>query len=233
MKLLLPLSLSSLLLLSGCLKTRNEVGDNEQRSISQQQVVSMQRAAATSVPQDMGSRLAEMEEQMRELNGRIDVVENKSTSGRTGIESQLKANQQQNVDANQKLALLQDAMTKLEGQLFQLTAEVQGLKAGQAAAQAAAQAEHASRQAKKDVYEVAQEFFAKKDWKQAILNFQKYRDENPKGKNFPDATYKIGVSFQELGMKDEARTFYDEVVSKYPKTDEARRAKSRLKGLKK
>ena len=89
------------------------------------------------------------------------------------------------------------------------------------------------KQTKKDTYDIAKEFFEKKDWKQAILNFQKYRDDNPKGVKLADATYKIGVSFQELGMKDEAKTFYDEVQVKYPKSEEARRAKIRLKGLKK
>ncbi|MNT30620.1 tol-pal system protein YbgF [compost metagenome] len=166
---------------------------------------------------------------MRELNGRVDVVENKLGNNRSSVETALKGSQQQNVETAQKLNLLQEAMTKLEGQLFQLTAEVQALKAERAASQA----EHASRQVKKDVYDAAQDYFKQKDWKQAILNYQKYRDENPKGKTFADATYKIGVAFQELGMKEEARTFYDEVVTKFPKTEEAKRAKVRLKGLKK
>ncbi|MNJ92661.1 tol-pal system protein YbgF [compost metagenome] len=220
----LVLLVSIPVLMTGCLKTRNDVQGNNSRQVMQQQVVTMQRATA-----DTGNRFADIEEQMRNLNGRIEVVENRVGQGHAGVENALRNSQQQNQDTNQKVALLQDALTKMETQLFQLTAEVQGLRAEKAAVQA----EKTAKQAKKDSFEAAQEFFDKKDWKQAILNFQKYRDQSPKGKNFADSTYKIGVAFQELGMKEEAKTFYDEVVSKFPKSEEARRAKIRLKGLKK
>jgi TolA-binding protein len=217
--------------LTGCLKTRNEVRDGETRQVMQQQVTTLQKTNA-----DAGSRFQDVEEMVRDLNGRVDVVENKIDKSAAGADGTAKAAQAHNADMNSKVSLLQEALTKMEGQLFQLTAEVQALKAEKAAAAAnvqAQQAQAAVKQSKKDTYEIAKEFFDKKDWKQAILNFQKYRDDNPKGGKLPDATYKIGVSFQELGMKDEAKTFYDEVQAKYPKSEEARRAKIRLKGLKK
>lgn len=214
--------------LTGCLKTRNEVREGENRQVMQQQVTTLQKTNA-----DAGSRVQEVEEMMRDLNGRVDVVENKLEKSAAGTDNAAKATQANNADMNSKVNLLQEALTKMEGQLFQLTAEVQAMKADKAAAAATVSAQAAVKQAKKDTYEVAKEFFDKKDWKQAILNFQKYRDDNPKGAKLPDATYKIGVSFQELGMKDEAKTFYDEVQEKYPKSEEARRAKIRLKGLKK
>lgn len=230
MRILVGLFLS--LALTGCLKTRNEVREGETRQVMAQQVTTLQKTNA-----DTGSRFQEVEEMMRDLNGRVDVVENKIEKNASGADGILKANQAHNADVNSKVNLLQEALTKMEGQLFQLTAEVQALKADKAAAAANAQAQQAQaavKQSKKtDTYETAKEFFDKKDWKQAILNFQKYRDDNPKGGKLPDATYKIGVSFQELGMKDEAKTFYDEVQAKYPKSEEARRAKIRLKGLKK
>ncbi len=212
------------LFLTGCLKTRNEVRENEQRQVMQQQVVTLQRTNA-----DTANRFADLEEQVRHLNGRVEVVENRMGQSNSGVENALKSSQEQNRDLNQKIALLQEAMTKMEKDIYALNAELQAVKADKAAAHA----EKTAKQSKKDIYEVGQGFFEKKDWKQAILNYQKYRDENPKGAKFADATYKIGVAFHELGMKDEAKTFYDEVVSKFPKSEEARRAKIRLKGLKK
>lgn len=223
MKFVIALAATTLFL-TGCLKTRNEVRDNEQRQVMQQQVVTLQKTNA-----DVGNRFADLEEQMRNLNGRVDVVENRLGQNNSGVESALKSSQQQNMDLNQKVTLLQEALTKMERDIFALNAELQAVKADKAAAHA----EKSAKQTKKDVYESGQDFFSKKDWKQAILNYQKYRDDNPKGGKFADATYKIGVSFQELGMNEEAKTFYDEVVSKFPKSEEARRAKIRLKGLKK
>lgn len=227
MKSLVVVALTGLML-TGCLQTRNDVRDNEQRSVMQQQVSTLQRTNA-----DTGSRFSELEEQMRSLTGRVDVVENKMGQNSSGVESALKSSQQQHSDLNQKLALLQDALVKMDKQMDSMNSEIQALKASQAAA--ATRAEQSAKQAasRKDGYEAGQEFFTKKDWKQAILQYQKYRDESPKGSHFADATYKIGVAFQELGMKDEAKTFYDEVASKYPKSEEARRAKIRIKGLKK
>lgn len=214
------------LFLTGCLKTRNEVKTSEQRQVMAQQVTTLQRSNA-----DVTNRFADLEEQMRNLNGRVDVVENQFGQGRSGMEEVLRSNQQKNAELNQKVMLLQEALTKMESQIFQVSSELNLLR--QERASAAAAAAERAKQAKKNPYEVAQEYFENKDWKQSILNFQKYRDENPKGSKFADATYKIGVSFQELGMKDEAKTFYDEVINKFSKSDEARRAKIRLKSMKK
>lgn len=223
MKLIIT-AVAASVMLTGCLKTRTDVRENEQRQVMQQQVVTLQKTNA-----DASGRVADLEEQMRELNGRVDVVENKLGSSHSGVENALRNSQQQNQDLSGKVAIMQEALTTMEKQIYALNAEVNALRAEKAAAQA----EKSAKQAKRDAFEAAQDFFAKKDWKQSILNYQKYRDENPKGPKFADATYKIGVSFQELGMKDEAKTFYDEVVSKFPKSEEARRAKIRLKGLKK
>lgn len=223
MKFVIALAATTLFL-TGCLKTRNEVRENEQRQVMQQQVVTLQKTNA-----DASGRFADLEEQMRSLNGRVDVVENRIGQGNSGVENALKSSQEQNRDLNQKVMILQEALTKMERDILALNAELQAVKAQKAAAHA----ESSAKAAKKNTYESAEGFFEKKDWKQAILNYQKYRDDNPKGGKFADATYKIGVSFQELGMRDEAKTFYDEVVSKFPKSEEARRAKIRLKGLKK
>lgn len=216
--------LAAAFIFSGCLKTRNDVRENEQRQVVSQQVATIQKTNA-----DASSRISDIEEQLREMNGRVDVVENKLGQSHSGVESSLKSAQQQNSELSQRVMILQEALTKMDSQVSQLTAEVNALKSDSSAASAA----HAAKASKKDAYDSAQDYFDKKDWKQSILTFQKYRDQNPKGSKIADATYKIGVSFQELGMKDEAKTFYDEVVAKFPKSEEARRAKVRLKGLKK
>jgi TolA-binding protein len=229
MKLLVTTVAAGSLLLTGCLQTRNDVRNSEQRQVMQEQVTTMQRANA-----DTSGRFSDIEEQLRNLNGRVDVVENKQDNNSVGKD--LKSAQEQNVNLSKKVDILQESVTKLENMVFQLNAQVNALNAArssEAAAVAAAQADKAAKQARKDGYEIGQESFSKKEWKQAILSYQKYRDESPKGPHFADATYKIGVSFQELGMKEESKTFFDEVVTKFPKSEEARRAKIRLKGLKK
>jgi TolA-binding protein len=216
--------------LTGCLKTRTDVRETEQKQVIQQEVTKLQRTNA-----DVSTKFSDLEDDIRNLRGRLEVMEHKSGQGSQEAESVKRFAADQSADSNKKIALLQEGLATLEKTVFQLNAEVNALQADRAAsaAQASAAQAQAAANAKKDPYEVAKEHFNNKDWKKAILSYQKYRDENPSGKKVADATYKIGVCFQELGMKEEAKTFYDEVIAKHPNTDEARRAKVRLKSVRK
>lgn len=216
--------------LTGCLQTRNQVRDTEQKQVIQQEVVKLQRNNA-----DASTRFADVEDDVRTLRGRLEVLEHRSGQGNQEVEAAKRFAVEQSAENNKKILLLQEGMSAMEKNVNQLTAELNALKAERAAsiAQNSAAQAKAAADAKKSSYELGQGYFDQKDWKKAILNFQKYRDENPNGKKVPDATYKMGVSFQELGMKEEAKTFYDELVSKHPSTNEAKKAKVRLKSLNK
>lgn len=216
--------------LTACLKTRSEVREVAQKQVIQQEVTKLQKTNA-----DVAGRFGEVEESLRDLRGRVEVLEHRKEQGTQEADSAKKFAADQAADANKKIILLQEGLSQLEKTVFQLNAEINALKAEKTAMVAQNMAAQASKatEVKKGSYEVGQEYFEQKDWKKAILNYQKYRDENPEGKKFPDATYKMGVSFQELGMREEAKTFYDELVSRFPNSNEARKAKIRLKSLKK
>ena len=79
----------------------------------------------------------------------------------------------------------------------------------------------------------AEDFFRKEQWQNAILTYEKYRSENPKGQHWPDATFKIGLSFEKMNLHQEAKSFYTELISKQPRTLEARKARARLQQLNK
>ncbi len=205
--------------LSGCLMTRGDVKEVEQKKNVQDQVITLQRTNA-----DQNSRFAEVNSDLRELSGRVDVVENKinivarQSIERTGGE----ANRSQELE--KKLVLMQEEMAKVEGQIIILNQELQGLKSGR---ESKTETDGAGKE--KNLLESADDHFAKREWKKAILSYQRYRDQNPKSKKFAKATLRIGFSFQELGMNDEAKTFFEEVVSKFPDSSEAKSAKSKLK----
>ena len=71
--------------------------------------------------------------------------------------------------------------------------------------------------------------FEKESYESAISEFQKYRDNNPKGKHYPEATFYIGQSFKNLKMPSEAEVFFKEIVKSYPKSLWAGRAKKSLR----
>lgn len=216
-------------LLSGCLMTRNDVRDSETKRSNQDQVASMQKQQIQV--NDTQNRISELESSFREMNGRLEVVENRASHIDTNAGKNQKALEEQVTDTQRKILLLQEEMIKLEGQLQSLTEQVAKgeTKAESKSDEKTAKNENSD---KKTGFEIGEELFEKKDWKKAILSYQKYRDQFPKGKKYPESTYKIGVCFQELNMKDDARTFFDELVAKFPNSQEARRAKIRLKKLK-
>lgn len=220
--------------LSGCLVTKADLKEGEggsatTRRNNQDQVSTAQRANAETV-----SRTSEMETSLREMGGRLEVLENKIGQNDQSSGRSQRQTEEQLQETNKKVALLQEEMTRMESQIQALSEQV--------AATATANANRPEKVDEKPttggkgdktaLFDAGEDHFSKKEWRKAILNYQKYRDTQPKGKKFPEATYKIGVCFQELGMKDEAKTFYDELIGKFPSSAEARRAKIRLKKLK-
>jgi TolA-binding protein len=70
-----------------------------------------------------------------------------------------------------------------------------------------------------------------KAYKQAILSYQRVL-ESPRSEKADGALFKIGLSFEQLGFADEARVFYEELLTKFPKSPLVPDAKKRLGALK-
>jgi TolA-binding protein len=227
--------LATTLALTGCtgLKTRSEVNPSEQSFISRRKQQESQKAeSAKSMAKDAPAP-SDPEETIRALNGRIEILENNVTQ----LQKENAKLAEPSADA-EKIATLQEALSKMEVQLQKLEG---------ASAPAAVDSKHKSSDdnlkptipsgelanIKKTSYDVAEDLFAKKDWKKAILSYQKFAEEYPKSKLVPDAKYKTGLSFQELGLKDEALAFYEEVSVQYPQTQAGKKAKIRIASLSK
>jgi tol-pal system protein YbgF len=71
-------------------------------------------------------------------------------------------------------------------------------------------------------------FYAEKDYESAILSFQDVVDKYAGGEKAPDAMFKQGLSFQALNDNRNARILYELLLSKYPKSPAAERARQRL-----
>jgi tol-pal system protein YbgF len=70
--------------------------------------------------------------------------------------------------------------------------------------------------------------YATGDFAGAIAEFQKVPQNYPKGDKVPAALLKTGISYARLRNMDEAKRYFDMVIKKYPKSDEARLARERL-----
>lgn len=80
----------------------------------------------------------------------------------------------------------------------------------------------------------AQQAFQKKKWETAIENYEKYRKLNPRGNSYALATYNIALSLERLGFREEAKSFYDEILDpngRHFKSKLAKKIKAKQKKL--
>jgi tol-pal system protein YbgF len=74
-------------------------------------------------------------------------------------------------------------------------------------------------------------YYGLKEYDQAILEFDAVRRKYPKGDKVPAALLKQGFAFAELGDKVDARLILQELVDRYPQSEETGKAKQKLKTL--
>jgi TolA-binding protein len=225
-------------LLTGCLQTRESTREVDEKTVMRRQVQTLQQTTA-----DVNSRFVDLEDDVRKLHGRVEATDQKLKLTDSLIDkgfgmTDAKFKEKDQVYREEFLKM----RTEIDGLKAQLAAfhedqkkqsEAAAQAAAQAQASAMAQAEAKAKEADKNPFQVAEEKFEKKSYREAILDYEKYRKTYPKGKSFAAATYKIGYCFQEMGLSDDARAFYEEVVSKFPKAKETKLAQAQLKKLKK
>lgn len=227
-KINLVLAIVAVAFLSSCLKTRSELGEGYQSQVYAKKQAENQSTEATEVV-----RVDEKDELIRTLNGRVESLENQIT--------QMHKQQRENTDA-QKVQILQESVIKMEAQMAKLEAELAAAKNANPSAPAP-ESSDAQLVASKPTgsakprtsFDVAQDYFAKKDFKNAILEYQKFVDANGKSKSklVPEAKYKIGLSFESMGLKDEAQSFYEEVAAQHGNTEFGKKAKQKVAKTKK
>ena len=109
------LMMTSLVLLTSCLKTRSELGESYQSQVygnTQSQNQKDESAKNTSQePVENSVKVDEKDDLIRNLNGRIESLENQI--------NQLNKEKANNTDS-QKVQLLQETLTKMESQMAKL-----------------------------------------------------------------------------------------------------------------
>lgn len=197
-------------LITSCLQTRSALrGGSAGTPVTAQQ----QKAAEEAIKKE------DTDKEFRELYGRIETVEKQVAEAKD----------------SEKVKMLETRLAVMETEMNLLKTTVSELNAkAKKEALMMSSDERASTSPKEIVKNPllnANKHFGEKKWEDAILAYEEYRKNNPKGKEYPEATLKIGLCFQNMGLKDDAKVFFKEVADKYPKTKEAETAKSKLKKL--
>lgn len=200
--------------MTACLKTRSEMAEENEKQVIQSQVSQIQKAKA-----DQDANLQSYEAQIRTLNGRVETLEHQVSQLSTekeGLSKKLTEN-------DERFKQLEQALLQVEQQREQSVT----LKP------APQEEKKDSGKKPKSAYDEGEDFYNNKQWKKAVVQFQKYRDASPSGTNVAAATLKIGICFQEMKMNKEAKVFFEEVLDKHSKSRFAKIAQTRLAQLKK
>jgi len=80
---------------------------------------------------------------------------------------------------------------------------------------------------------VGETWYVEEKYERAIVEYEKVVKDYPSGDKVPYALLKQGMAFQKLGDKASARIVYNQIIKKYPNTNQARVAKAKLTELKK
>ncbi len=76
-------------------------------------------------------------------------------------------------------------------------------------------------------------YFAEGNFQQAAAEYNAVRKSHARSKWMPNSLFKLGLCFEKLGMKGDAKLFYETVRKKYRRHKVAKDAAKRLKALKK
>lgn len=75
----------------------------------------------------------------------------------------------------------------------------------------------------------AESYYTLTQYKKAIIDYSDIHENFPKSKRMPQVLMRIGLSFEAMGMKSDAKVFFQQLVDKYPKSAEAKKALPKTK----
>lgn len=241
-KLLLMVCLSLSLSSAACLKTRAQLKDQDKT----EREVSTTKTTPTPVQEVQGQYVMdEIKSELTRISGRIEDLERTQKQGNqnaaTANKEELKKIENRIAELEQAQANMIEALKKLQETQAQAQVEPKELLEKAKSQMDAGQKEAAvetltaylknpkAKKSEEATYMRAEAYYALKQYKKAIVDYSKFPEKYTKSTHLPSALLKIGLSFEALGMKEDAKGFYQELVEKFPKSSEAKKAKAKLK----
>lgn len=233
--LLVTLSIAS----SGCLKSRYSMRGEEDEAAPR-----TMQAKVEEVQPAGGYAVEELKSEITRLSGRIEDLERerKSESGKvnTSTREELKKLESRIAELEQAQANMIEAIKKIQEtppppadtesylekgkSLFEAEKYEGAIDALNLYLKAAK-----PKKAEQATFLRAEAHYKLKQYKKAIVDYSKFPEKYIKSSYMPQALYKIGLAFDNLGMHEDAKGFYQELREKFPKSAEAKKARAKLK----
>ncbi len=226
---------------SACLKTRAELkGDDDTDAGNSATAVP---AKVTDIsPQGNQYAIDDMKEQITELTGRVETLEQAQKQGSannaTLSKDDLNKLETRVVQLEQTQANILEAIKKLQDNATSMADPTALLEKGKqqydskdysgaiATLDAYLQVPKV-KQAQEATFLRAEAHYNLKEYKKAIVDYSKFPEKYTHSRHMAEALFKIGRSFDALGMHDDAKGFYQELIEKFPHSAEAKRIHSK------
>jgi TolA-binding protein len=242
-----PLCLAILFSLTGCLKTRAELRGDTPDSDTPQTTKPVSNPVSDVQPQGQYA-MDEIKQEMVRLEGRIEDLEHAQKDQAAAQKDTTAQDAQKKLE--QRITDLETAQTNMLEAINKMQQD--GLAEDPSDLFKRAKAEFDAEnwdgaigdfnkffknpKAKEDPKDLedatflrGESYFKLQKYKLAIADYSEFPEKYTKSKHMPEALYKIGVSFEALGSKDDAKGFYQLLVDKFPKSSQAKKVKSKLK----
>ena len=215
-------------LFTGCgiIETREDIQKREEEKQLRDQVANIQRSKA-----DTDVRYSDLQNDIRVIAGRVESAEYNQRQSQAANQKDLEALKKTIDGQNERIKALEAHVEATEAKLVAAMKELNAPPAAVPAASAPAEKNSSKKNSTFSLFDEAENLYGAKEFKKAIVKYQSFREKSPKSDRAPDATYRIGQCFLELGMKKDAKEFFQETVETYPKSAAAQRARKKLKAL--
>jgi tol-pal system protein YbgF len=220
---------------SGCLKTRAQLRDDDREASKPIPVQPAQEVR----PQGQYV-IDEIKAEITQLTGRIEDLERAQKEKSSSVEQEeIKKIESRLSLIEQNQAHIQESLSKVEAstalknpeEVFNHAKALYEDEEYEKAAEAFGKYLKAPKVKKPEeaTFLKGESFYKLKQYKTAIVEYSKFPEKYTRSSRLPEALYKIGLSFEALGMKEDAKGFYQELVERFPKSPEAKKAKKKVK----
>lgn len=233
------LALLVALSLSSCLRTRAQMRDE---SYDREEPTEVRPAEPVrDVEPQGGYAIEELKSEFTRLAGKIEDLERSQKEGiqKSGSPEDIKRLESRLIALEENLAAIQEMVNKTQvspaaldpSELYKKAMSQYHSQNYEDAVETFAEYLKApkAKKAEEATFLKAECFYKLKEYKKAIVEYSKFPEKFTKSNHLPEALYKIGSSFELLGMKEDARGFYQELVEKFPKSPEAKKARKKVK----
>lgn len=216
--------------MTSCLKTRAQLKEN-----SPEETHSISAPAPRVVESSGGYAIDEVKAEITRMTGRIEDLEKGQTSGRIfkdedikKIETRLMEVEKTQIEVLERLKQIQSQPTHIDSkELLEKAKTLFDEEQYEESIQSLNQyfKNPSLKTAEEATFLRAEAYYKLKDYKKAIVEYSKFPEKYSGSSRMPRALYKIGVAFDQMGMKEDAQAFYQELTDKYPKSSEAKDVK--------